>query len=735
MLKRRKKIAYAIVAFIVALTVGLIIGIYSVVINGIVENNVINTISEIASHDRNTITNYVEFNWKNLERFSSRLNRNQGSLTDDDKVVEYLKHESQESSFDKIYMITEDGTYYTDLAYRHQNSVVNGENIFYDFMPILQTKHQNMVGFDALPILEYDKVAIYGHKLEDEYNIKVGSENRTVIAAIGVARRSTITSGLVLESFLDGDGECRGLTTVVDLKGDIIVNKVDSDKAEAGNWFRNIQTYEKTDMSWEEVRQNMTENKTFLFRHTNGGKSRVSYCMPFDDNIDWYFRLTVDYEALNEQGSPFIMLVIIALAILVSVSVVALIIVLRTQNKTEQALAREKAQSEFLSNMSHEIRTPLNGLVGLNYLMITAIDDPSKKNQVKAWLSKSHSTSKYLLALINDILDVSKLRAGKVEVVKEPLLIEALVDAIFSMQCDNIKNRGIEYSTDVKITVPCILGDEVHIKQVLMNIISNAAKFTPAGGFIKLSVRQIKTDETHVTTTFICEDSGCGMSKEFLTKIFDVFTQERNSNSDSIKGTGLGMPISKLLVNAMGGEIKVESELNKGSKFTISIPAEISAIPDYLDFNVDEEAERLAEAYRSETESMKVLIAEDNELNAEILIEILKDSGFEVGYAVDGSQAVEMFAQSKPNEYGVVLMDMRMPVMDGCEASKKIRSLDRPDAKTVPIFACTANSFKEDRIKAFDSGMNDFLTKPIDIKALLQKMENLRSGNTEGKKE
>lgn len=735
MLKRRKKIAYAIVAFIVALTVGLIIGIYSVVINGIVEKNVINTISEIASHDRNTITNYVGFNWKNLERFSSRLNRNQGSLTDDDKVVEYLKNESKESSFDKIYMITEDGTYYTDLAYRHQNSVVNGENIFYDFMPILQTKHQNMVGFDALPILEYDKVAIYGHKLEDEYNIKVGSENRTVIAAIGVARRSTITSGLVLESFLDGDGECRGLTTVVDLKGDIIVNKVDSDKAEAGNWFRNIQTYEKTDMSWEEVRQNMTENKTFLFRHTNGGKSRVSYCMPFDDNIDWYFRLTVDYEALNEQGSPFIMLVIIALAILVSVSVVALIIVLRTQNKTEQALAREKAQSEFLSNMSHEIRTPLNGLVGLNYLMITAIDDPSKKNQVKAWLSKSHSTSKYLLALINDILDVSKLRAGKVEVVKEPLLIEALVDAIFSMQCDNIKNRGIEYNTDVKITVPCILGDEVHIKQVLMNIISNAAKFTPAGGFIKLSVRQIKTDETHVTTTFICEDSGCGMSKEFLTKIFDVFTQERNSNSDSIKGTGLGMPISKLLVNAMGGEIKVESELNKGSKFTISIPAEISAIPDYLDFNVDEEAERLAEAYRSETESMKVLIAEDNELNAEILIEILKDSGFEVGYAVDGSQAVEMFAQSKPNEYGVVLMDMRMPVMDGCEASKKIRSLDRPDAKTVPIFACTANSFKEDRIKAFDSGMNDFLTKPIDIKALLQKMENLRSGNTEGKKE
>ncbi len=735
MLKRRKKIAYAIVAFIVALTVGLIIGIYSVVINGIVENNVINTISEIASHDRNTITNYVEFNWKNLERFSSRLNRNQGSLTDDDKVVEYLKHESQESSFDKIYMITEDGTYYTDLAYRHQNSVVNGENIFYDFMPILQTKHQNMVGFDALPILEYDKVAIYGHKLEDEYNIKVGSENRTVIAAIGVARRSTITSGLVLESFLDGDGECRGLTTVVDLKGDIIVNKVDSDKAEAGNWFRNIQTYEKTDMSWEEVRQNMTENKTFLFRHTNGGKSRVSYCMPFDDNIDWYFRLTVDYEALNEQGSPFIMLVIIALAILVSVSVVALIIVLRTQNKTEQALAREKAQSEFLSNMSHEIRTPLNGLVGLNYLMITAIDDPSKKNQVKAWLSKSHSTSKYLLALINDILDVSKLRAGKVEVVKEPLLIEALVDAIFSMQCDNIKNRGIEYSTDVKITVPCILGDEVHIKQVLMNIISNAAKFTPAGGFIKLSVRQIKTDETHVTTTFICEDSGCGMSKEFLTKIFDVFTQERNSNSDSIKGTGLGMPISKLLVNAMGGEIKVESELNKGSKFTISIPAEISDIPDYLNFNVDEEAERMAQAYKSETESMKVLIAEDNELNAEILIEILKDSGFEVGYAVDGSQAVEMFAQSKPNEYGVVLMDMRMPVMDGCEASKKIRSLDRPDAKTVPIFACTANSFKEDRIKAFDSGMNDFLTKPIDIKALLQKMENLRSGNTDGKKE
>ena len=384
--------------------------------------------------------------------------------------------------------------------------------------------------------------------------------------------------------------------------------------------------------------------------------------------------------------------------------------------------------------MSHEMRTPLNGIVGLNYLMMTSIDDPHKKTQVKEWLTKSHSTAKYLLSLINDVLDISKLRSGSVEVVKEPLLVGAVVDAIHSMQCDNIANRGIEYLTDVRIDVPCILGDEVRIKQVLMNIVSNAAKFTPAGGYIKLSVRQEKTDEKHVTTTFVCEDTGCGMSEEFLPKIFDAFTQDRNSSNNSTKGTGLGMAISKMLVNAMGGEIYAKSEQGKGSVFTVEITAEISDIPDYMKFSVDEEAERLAEEIAAPQEKpLKILVAEDNELNAEILVEVLESAGFETAWAEDGKRAAELFGQSEIGEFGLVLMDMRMPVMDGCEAARAIRALDRPDAKSVLIYACTANTFNEDRIKAFDSGMNDFLTKPIDIKVLLQKME--AAGRSRGGKE
>ena len=265
---------------------------------------------------------------------------------------------------------------------------------------------------------------------------------------------------------------------------------------------------------------------------------------------------------------------------------------------------------------------------------------------------------------------------------------------------------------DLHITVPCIQCDEVHIKQVLMNIIGNAVKFTPAGGTIQFTVNQSMIDENHVMTTFVCEDTGCGMSKEFLNEIFHKFTQDRSSTSNSTKGTGLGMAISKLLVNAMGGEICVESELDKGSTFTVEVPAEICEIPDYLKTHT-EAAEKTSGNSNNDVRSIK------------ILLEILSQFGFVPVHAQNGQEAVEIFERSKINEFTIILMDMRMPVLDGCEASSRIRGLDREDAKTVTIFACTANSFQEDREKALASGMNDFLTKPIDINAMLRKMEKI----------
>ncbi|MDE6014362.1 MAG: response regulator, partial [Acetatifactor sp.] len=236
-----------------------------------------------------------------------------------------------------------------------------------------------------------------------------------------------------------------------------------------------------------------------------------------------------------------------------------------------------------------------------------------------------------------------------------------------------------------------------------------------------------KTDDTHVTTLYRCEDTGIGISKEYINKIFDPFSQERDRNTDGVKGTGLGMAISKLLANAMDGDITVESEINSGSTFTVTIPnAIVKDIPDYLKQSEtkDMPGDNEPNMEQEDTRPVKVLIAEDVELNAEVLLEILAMEGFETVHAHNGQEAVELFRQSAVGEFGIILMDMQMPVMDGCTASREIRKLDRPDAKTVLIYACTANTFQEDKDMAMESGMNDFLAKPIDVNVLLKKMGN-----------
>jgi CheY-like chemotaxis protein len=292
-----------------------------------------------------------------------------------------------------------------------------------------------------------------------------------------------------------------------------------------------------------------------------------------------------------------------------------------------------------------------------------------------------------------------------------------IVDAVWSMQKNTVESKDITFNVTSDISVPWIMCDELVLKQVLLNVVSNATKFTPAGGRITLSVKQEMLDEKHVTTIFTCEDTGCGMTKEFLEHIWDNFSQERNSTDDSIKGTGLGMSISKLLVDSMGGEINVSSKLGEGSTFEIKIPCEIAEKPVVIEEKID-----TAENQNHRNSKMKILVAEDNELNAEILIEILESRGFEVLYAKNGRESVDVFSASAEGEIDVVLMDMQMPIMDGCEATREIRKMKRKDAGTVSIFACTANTFNEDREMAAASGMNDFLAKPIDINQLLKKL-------------
>ncbi|MCH5272780.1 MAG: response regulator [Lachnospiraceae bacterium] len=378
--------------------------------------------------------------------------------------------------------------------------------------------------------------------------------------------------------------------------------------------------------------------------------------------------------------------------------------------------ADAKAKGEFLSTMSHEIRTPLNGLIGLNYLMSQSLDD---RDKISNYLQQSSSVAQYLLSLVNNVLDMSRLQESKMELEQKPLDLNLLLATVESIEKSSMEEKGIDFRMDAELFCPGILGDEVRIQQVLVNMIDNARKYTPKGGSVIVKVRQTEASQGGILTKAEILDTGRGMSDEFQKKIFDPFTQERNTVSKGNQGTGLGMAICSLLAERMGGSLEVESKLGEGSLFTFTFVAKPAAVQAEA-----AESEKIADAGITYNKP-HILIAEDNELNGQILMELLEGEGFETLHAENGKKAVEAFEASAPGEYGVVLMDLMMPEMDGFEATKAIRALNRPDAGTVKIFACTANSFKEDRDKALESGMDDFITKPINIKELLKKLENI----------
>ena len=687
-------------------------------LNRTISDNITNSVSEIAEHDRQAIQSYIEHCWADLSDIAERFRRD-GCQTIRE-VQERMNLETATSEFTHIYLIAEDGTVYTD---QYDTGVPGGATDRYpDFLSFFREDQERIVmRTDDIPGNDPSRRAamLYGIRLSD-----CTVEGKAMSAFIGITDLSSIQDKMVIDSFYK-NGEYRGHSALIDTSGNYIVNinkKVYLN--ERNNLYEHLLESEHSELTNEELGQKLKNQETFGFYHSHKGEryQELFYFIPFGDDMDLYFIMSVNEEVFMEQSRVFVTMSITMLAVCTVTVITMLLIVMHYQGKTIRTSEKARSQKEFLSNMSHEIRTPLNGLIGMNHLIMAHIDDDSKKAQIQEWLLKSHSTANYLLSLVNDILDMSKLQAGRVDLVCEPLLLSSLVNETGAMQADNIKSRGITFTIETDLCAPCIEGDATRIKQILMNILGNAAKFTPKGRSIRFTVRQEKTDEEHVNTIFICADTGIGMSKEYLGNIFDAFSQEQNRHTDAAKGTGLGMAISRLLANAMGGDITVESELNAGSTFTVTIPSRIvTDIPDYLKQEKEDTGQKDA-AGQTARRPLKILVAEDVELNAEILLSILAMEGFETVHASDGREALELFERSAVGEFDLILMDMQMPVMDGCAAAAAIRGLNRADASTVIIYACTANTFQEDRDLAFASGMNDFVTKPIDVSLLLKKL-------------
>ncbi len=373
-----------------------------------------------------------------------------------------------------------------------------------------------------------------------------------------------------------------------------------------------------------------------------------------------------------------------------------------------------QAKTAFLSNVSHEIRTPMNAIIGFNTI---AMNDPTASEKVKEYLSKIGASSQHLLGIINDILDMSRIESGRMMIKKEPFSFhEAFeqVNTIISGQC---REKGIEYKCSIHDDADdYYIGDVMKIKQVIINILGNSVKFTPEGGVISFDIEEQARNDRMTTLRMIFKDTGIGMSSDFLPHIFDAFSQEDSSSTNKYGSTGLGMPITKSLIELMNGNIEVESEKGVGTTFTVTITLERS------DRDSIRKEKRRPGGDPGLQKDRRVLLAEDVDINAQIMIEILASKDIKTEHAENGKIAVELFKDHEPWYYDAILMDMRMPEMDGIEATKTIRSLDREDAKTVPIIALTANAFDEDVQRSMQAGLDAHLSKPVEPELLFEKL-------------
>ena len=386
----------------------------------------------------------------------------------------------------------------------------------------------------------------------------------------------------------------------------------------------------------------------------------------------------------------------------------------------QSAERASKAKTDFLANMSHDIRTPMNAIIGITTLMKNELHQPEK---LAEHLGKLESSGQLLLGIINDILDMSRIESGKTTLNEEKMNLPQQISQLDSIIRQQAGQRRQTFTVETHLQHENVLADPNRLNRVLMNILSNAVKYTPTGGHIRFEVDELPRNEHYARYRFVVQDDGIGMSEAYQKTLFDPFTREERSGTNKVQGTGLGMAITKSIVDLMGGSIGVESATGKGTRFEV-----------VLEFPIDAEADHAqqVQALPEEAEEtsplcgMKFLCAEDNAINAEILEMLLETKGASCTICSNGQEIVDAFASVKPGDYDMILMDVQMPVMDGLEATRRIRSGENPLGRIIPILAMTANAFLEDMQKSREAGMDEHLSKPVDIAALEQTVKRFR---------
>ena len=448
----------------------------------------------------------------------------------------------------------------------------------------------------------------------------------------------------------------------------------------------------------------------------------------------WYYSALDGYEGLDIMGyipksaltggqnSWPIVLLISGTLLMLAVIDGAYLMSINRQLRETAALAEQasQAKTQFLSSMSHDIRTPLNAVLGMTELAKKRVDDAP---YVQECLNKITVSGSHLLTLINDVLDISKVESGKTVLNPAPFAVEELVASMESITRSQADGHGLTFAVELHdVDARCLVGDKLRLSQVYLNLLNNAVKYTPAGGSVKLEVFERPLEEETAELVCIVSDNGMGMSEEFQRTMYDSFSRASDSRIDKTQGTGLGLAIVKRMVELMGGTIECQSALNEGTTFTVRIPLP-TADPDSVPRAVDP-----ASPAAGDLEGTRVLIAEDNDLNWEIIQTMLSDHGLRCDRAEDGRVCVEMLEDSVPGTYDLVLMDVQMPVLDGREAARRIRQSRRADLRSIPIAAMTADAFAEDVQACLDAGMDAHLAKPVDIEKVLTTIRQLRAG-------
>ncbi|HKM21088.1 MAG TPA: ATP-binding protein [Lachnospiraceae bacterium] len=543
-----------------------------------------------------------------------------------------------------------------------------------------------------------------------------------VVNEDGTEQWMTLMSVSESKNFINSiqlDGEYDGMSSVlIDGSGNYIISNADF---KSDNFFQYLYVFNELTMDERnDIEEQILSTYEGNITYKNSAGDACVYSYVRINAPQWYCLSVVPISSFHNLAFDYeftlIAIVILSVVFLVDVAW------LRSMNRKlkgsmKQAMEANNAKTEFLSRMSHDIRTPMNAILGLSHLG----KDETVDENARESFEKILSSANYLLSLLNDILDMSRLETGRVTFRDDVVEANSFFHELHQLVEPLLQERNLQVVYDNGIQgVGYVYCDKVRMQQVYLNLLSNAIKFSNPGGKIEWIVREVKQENGRVYFEVTIRDHGCGMSEEFMSRIFKPFEQETNQYSSEKPGTGLGLAICKNLINQLGGEITVESKLSKGTSFTVHMSHRIAEAPVEKSRNMAQEQFNLR--------GKRILLVEDNELNMEIAEKMLETQGIEVCRAENGQIALDLFMQSEVGYYNAILMDKRMPVMNGEEATKAIRALDREDALTTPIIAMTADVYDTDRELSIQSGMSAHLSKPVDPKALFQTLEGFIGG-------